>query len=57
MPYAYIGISEFKEAAAPYIKVDLSIQEKKRLVAGLNKIKEEAATLALEIESEIEDLD
>ena len=55
MPYAYIGISEFKEAAAPYLKVGLSVQEKKRIIAGLKKIKEEAATLALEIESQIEE--
>ncbi len=55
MPYAYIGISEFKEAAAPYLKIELSTQEKKRLIAGLNRIKEEAATLAVELKSQLEE--
>lgn len=57
MPYSYLGLSEFKEAAAPYLKIGLSTQEKRRLVAGLKKVREEAATLVAEIESEMAEED
>jgi histone H3/H4 len=57
MPYAYLGYSEFKEAAKPYLQIGLDIQEKKRLVAGLKKIKEEAAAMALEIEADMSEED
>ncbi len=55
MPYSYLGYSEFKEAAAPYLKIGLSIEEKKKLVASLNKIKEEAAVLIEELNYEIKE--
>lgn len=57
MPYAYLGYSEFKEAAAPYMKIGLSIEEKKRLIATLKKIRQEAAVLAEELEDHISDDD
>jgi len=57
MPYAYIGLSEFKEAAAPYMKIGLSIEEKKRLIATLKKIRQEAAVLAEELEGQISEDD
>ena len=57
MPYSYLGLSEFKEAAAPYLKIGLSTQEKKRLVAGLKKVREEAATLVAEIEADMSEED
>ncbi|HLE06099.1 MAG TPA: hypothetical protein VI790_02005, partial [Candidatus Nanoarchaeia archaeon] len=57
MPYSYLGLREFKEAAAPYLKIGLSTQEKKRLVAGLKKVREEAATLVAEIEADMSEED
>jgi len=57
MPYSYLGYSEFKEAAAHYIKIGLSVEEKKRLIATLKKIRQEAAVLAEELEDHISDED
>jgi hypothetical protein len=57
MPYAYLGYSEFKEAAKPYLEIGLDVQKKKLLVASLKKIKEEAATMAMEVESELNEED
>lgn len=57
MPYAYLGYSEFKEAAAPYLKIGLSIEEKKRLIASLKKIRQEAAVLAEELEGQLSEED
>ncbi len=57
MPYSYLGYSEFKEAAAPYLKIGLSIEEKKRLIASLKKIRQEAAVLAEELEGQISEED
>jgi len=55
MPYAYLTYAEFLEAAKPYLRVELSKQKKKKIIATLNKIKEEAATMAMELEEEIEE--
>ncbi|MBD3312542.1 hypothetical protein GF352_03775 [archaeon] len=57
MPYAYLGYSEFKEAAAPYLKIGLSIEEKKRLISSLKKIRQEAAVLAEELEGQLSEED
>ncbi len=57
MPYSYIGYSEFKEAAAPYLKIGLSVEERKRLIAGLKKIRQEAAVMAEELEADLADED
>ena len=57
MPYAYLGYSEFKEAAARYLKIGLSVEEKKRLIATLKKIRQEAAVLAEELDDQMSEED
>lgn len=55
MPYATLSKEEFVKAAKPYIKLGLSQQERKKIVATLNKISEDAKLLSMEVGEEFKE--
>ncbi len=55
MPYAFLTYAEFLEAAKPYLRVELTKQKKKKIIATFRKIKEDALTMAIDLEEELEE--
>jgi len=52
--YATINYEDFQKAARPYLKLGLSQQEQKKIIATLDKISEDAKTMSMELKEETE---
>ena len=49
-PYASINYTDFLDAARPYLEIQRANQERKKVIATLEKIKEDAAFLSGELQ-------
>lgn len=49
-PYSSINYSDFTDAARPYIEIQRANQERRKVIATLEKIKEDAAFLSGELQ-------